>query len=82
MEIMKLTIKEDFHRMTVFFLFSYQKITLFEKKYDIKVVYSCWISSAEWSDVFRSFFVYGKKQESIKKIYHNRAKKFHLPEEV
>ena len=25
---------------------------------------------------------FGKKQESRKKIYHNRAKKFHLPEEV
>ena len=29
----------------------------------IKVVDSCWISSTEWSDTFRSFFVYGKKQE-------------------
>ena len=28
------------------------------------------------------FFVYGRKQESRKKIHHNRAKKFHLPEEV
>ena len=33
----------------------------------IKVVDSCWISSTEWSDTFRSFFVYGKKQESRKK---------------
>ena len=32
--------------------------------------------------ILRSFFVYGKKQESRKKIHHNRAKKFHLPEEV
>ena len=47
-----------------------------------KVVDSCWISSTEWSDTFRSFFVYGKKQESRKKIYHNHAKKFHLLEEV
>ena len=38
MEIMKLTIKEDFHRVMAFFLFSYHKITLFEKKYDIKDV--------------------------------------------
>ena len=30
----------------------------------IKVVDSCWISSTEWSDTFRSFFVYGKEQES------------------
>ena len=30
MEIMKLTIKEDFHRGTVFSSFSYHKITLFE----------------------------------------------------
>ena len=29
-----------------------------------KVVDSCWISSTEWSDAFRSFFVYGKEQES------------------
>ena len=32
-----------------------------------KVVDSCWISSTEWSDTFRSFFVFGKKQESRKK---------------
>ena len=38
MEIMKLTIKEDFHRGAVFFSFSYHKITLFEKKYDIKLM--------------------------------------------
>ena len=40
MEIMRLTIKEDFHRGThyVSFLFSCHKITLFEKKYDIKVI--------------------------------------------
>ena len=30
----------------------------------IKVVDSCWISSTEWSDTFRSFFVYGKERES------------------
>ena len=29
-----------------------------------------------------AFFAYAKKQESRKKIYHNTAKKFHLPEEV
>ena len=34
---------------------------------DFKVVDSCWISSTEWSDTFRSFFVYGKTQESGKK---------------
>ena len=40
MEIMKLTIKEDFHRGTCYlFSFSYHKITLFEKKYVIKDVY-------------------------------------------
>ena len=39
MEIMELTIKEDFHRGTVFVSsFSYHKITLFEKKYDIKLI--------------------------------------------
>ena len=48
----------------------------------VKVVDSCWISSTEWSDTFRNSFVYGKKQESRKEIYHNRAKQFHLPEEV
>ena len=48
----------------------------------LKVVDSCWISLTEWSDTFRRFFEYGKKQESRKKIYHNRAKKFHLPEDV
>ena len=52
------------------------------KESKFKVVDSCWNSSTEWSDTFRSFFVYGKKQESRKKKYHNRAKKFHLPEEV
>ena len=54
----------------------------FVKSLVFKVVDSCWISSTEWSDTFRSFFVYGKKEESRKKIHHNRAKKFHLPEEV
>ena len=39
MEIMKVTIKEDFHRRTHYpFSFSYHKITLFEKKYDIKLI--------------------------------------------
>ena len=41
-----------------------------------KVVDSCWIFSTELSDTFRSFFVYGKEQESRKIICHNRAKKF------
>ena len=35
---MQLTIKEYFHRGTVFFSFSYHKITLLEKKYDIKLI--------------------------------------------
>ena len=35
---MKLTMEEDFHRGTVFSSFSYHKITLFEKKYDIKLI--------------------------------------------
>ena len=35
---MKLTIKEDFRRGTVFSCFSYHKITLFENKYGIKDV--------------------------------------------
>ena len=40
MEIVKLTIKEDFHRGACYlFSFSYQTITLFEKKYVIKVNY-------------------------------------------
>ena len=38
MEIMKLTIKEDFRRGTVFSCFSYHKITLFENKYGIKLI--------------------------------------------
>ena len=33
----------------------------FLKKFLLKVVDSCWISSTEWSDSFRIFFVYGKK---------------------
>ena len=38
MEIMELTIKEDFHCGTHYlFSFSYHKIT-FEKKYDIKLI--------------------------------------------
>ena len=36
----------------------------FSKLLLFKVVDSCWISSTEWSDTFRSFFVYGKEQES------------------
>ena len=36
---MKLTIKEDFHHGTRYlFSFSYHKITLFEKKYGIKLI--------------------------------------------
>ena len=36
---MKLTIKEDFHSGTHYlFSFSYHKITLFEKKNDIKLI--------------------------------------------
>ena len=39
MEIIRLTIKDDFHRETCyFFSFSYHKITLFEKKYVIKLI--------------------------------------------
>ena len=39
MEVMKLTIKEDSLRRTGFFFsFSYHKIILFEKKYDIKLI--------------------------------------------
>ena len=57
-------------------------ISIFPWKFIFKVVDSCWISSTEWYYTFRSFFVYEKEQESWKKIYHNRAKKFHLPEEV
>ena len=39
MEIMKLTIKEDFHSETCYlFSFSYHNVTLFEKKYDIKLI--------------------------------------------
>ena len=29
-----------------------------------------------WSDTFKSVLVYGKEQESRRKIFHNRAKKF------
>ena len=38
MDIMTLTIKEDFRRGTVFSCFSYHKITLFENKYGIKLI--------------------------------------------
>ena len=39
MEIMKLTIKEDFHPGECYLVsFCYHKITLFEEKYDIKLV--------------------------------------------
>ena len=44
-------------------------ITWQQKRFLFKVVDSCWISSTEWSDTFRSIFVYGKKQESWKKKY-------------
>ena len=33
------------------------------------------------SDTFRSVLIYGKEQESRKKI-HNRAKNVHVPEKV
>ena len=46
------------------------------KKESFKVVDSCWISSTEWSDTFRSFFVYGKKQESRKKYIITVQKNF------
>ena len=48
--------------------------------FELKFVDSCWICLTELSDTFRSSFVYGKEQESWKKIH--RAKKIHLPEEV
>ena len=38
MEITKLTIEENFHRATHLFSLSYHKITLFEIKYDIKLI--------------------------------------------
>ena len=39
MEIMKLTIKEDFHCGTCYLSsFAYHKITLFEKKYVVKLI--------------------------------------------
>ena len=38
MEIMKLTIKEDFHSRTVFSRFLITKSHYFEKKYDIKLI--------------------------------------------
>ena len=38
MEIMKLTIKEDFRSGTVFSCFPCHKITLFENKYGIKLI--------------------------------------------
>ena len=57
----------------------WSEITCGSSIQSVKVVDSCWISSTEWSDTFRRFFVYGKKQESrIKMIYIMTAKKFHL----
>ena len=32
-----------------------------------------------WSDIFGSVLVYGKEQESRKKIFHDHANKIHLP---
>ena len=55
---------------------------VFDDDIIFKVVDSCWISSTEWSDTFRSFFLMWKEARIRKNIYHNRAKKFHLPEEV
>ena len=40
---------------------------------DFKVVDSCLIFSKIGSDTFKSVLIYGKQQESLKKI-HNRAK--------
>ena len=42
----------------------------------LKVVDSCRTCSTECSDTFRSFFVRGKEQESRKKIFYHRVKKF------
>ena len=41
----------------------------------VKVVDSCWIFSTKWSDTFRSFCI-RKGARIMKKIHHNRAKKF------
>ena len=50
--------------------------TLLDRVEVVKVVDSCWISSTEWSDTFRSFFVYEKKQESRKKYIITVQKNF------
>ena len=38
--------------------------------------------SKTWSDNFRSVLTYGNEQESREKIFHNRAKIIHFPENV
>ena len=45
-------------------------------KFELKSLTHVGFCSKSWSDTFRSVLVYGKEQESRKKIFHNRAKKF------
>ena len=54
-----------------------------EKKNPLKVVDLCWIYfRKKGSDTFRSVLIYGKEQKSRKILFHNCAKKIHLPEKV
>ena len=43
-------------------------LLILEFQFSFKVVDSCWISSTEWSDTFRSVFVYGKNKNQEKNI--------------
>ena len=56
-------------RNTLIFSLSYRKITLFEKKYDIKLRLLTHVGffSKTWSDNFRCVSIYGKEQEFRKK---------------
>ena len=42
--------------------------------FELKVVDSCRIFSNTGSDTFRNVLIYGKEQESRKKVFHDSAK--------
>ena len=79
---MKLTINEDFHcRTHCLFSFSYYKVTLFEKKYDIKSITLIFMYHLRLLFVQRSYpEIFFKLQETI--IYdllkpNSKIKRFH-----
>ena len=72
------------------FSLEFEKYPNYEKRLSLKlgnlslkVVDSCQIFFLKTgSDTFRGVLIYGKEQESRKKIFHNRTKNIHLSEKV